>query len=100
MPPSKSPFLRLDPNRAIAQRNLAITLDDIGDLDGAITAYGKALRLEPDHVNTHYNLGNAFRGKGDQGGAIGAYREALRLGVETRRRSEFHDGTGHVAVIA
>src|SRR5205807_5434586 len=52
-----------------------------GDLDGAVTAFQRAVELKPDFEEAHYNLGIALRGLGRTQAAqkelkeIGALRE-------------------------
>jgi tetratricopeptide (TPR) repeat protein len=58
---------------------LGFTLQNIGDLEGAIAEYRTALRLNPNHANAHYNLGVVLQSKRDLEGAIAEYRAALRL---------------------
>ena len=58
---------------------LGFTLQNIGDLEGAIAEYRAALRLNPNDLNAHTNLGVALRATGDLEGACAEYRAALRL---------------------
>lgn len=58
---------------------LGFTLQNIGDLQGAIAEYRAALRLNPSHASAHYNLGVVLQSKRDLEGAVAEYRAALRL---------------------
>ena len=57
--------IRLDPGFIKAHRNLAFSLDEIGDAEGAGTAYNDLARL--------------LKQKGELDDAIKAFREAIRL---------------------
>jgi tetratricopeptide (TPR) repeat protein len=59
--------------------NLGVTLQDAGDLPGAIAACKEAIRLDPIAANPHNNLGTALQDAGDLPGAIAAFQEAIRL---------------------
>jgi predicted TPR repeat methyltransferase len=46
----------LRPDHANTHFNLAVSLRDKGDLDGAIAEYREVLRLEPDHERARSDL--------------------------------------------
>ena len=69
----------LRPDNTAVLNNLGIALRDKGDLDGALTAYRKAIELDPKYAEAHSCLGNALRDKGDLDGAIAAHRKAIEL---------------------
>jgi len=56
----------------------AITLQQAGDLDGAIRAYREYLAAEPDSVQARSNLGAALARAGHYDEAIAEYDRALR----------------------
>jgi len=51
----------------------------IGDLNGAMAAYGRALALSPNHALAHYNVGTVLEAQGHYDEAIEAFTVALRL---------------------
>ncbi|HLW69168.1 MAG TPA: tetratricopeptide repeat protein [Candidatus Binataceae bacterium] len=71
--------LRLNPNDAEVDNDLALALNTNGQHDEAITQLKEALRLEPGLAAAHNNLGAAFDVEGRHDAAIPEYREALRL---------------------
>ena len=58
---------------------LGFTLQNIGDLQGAIAEYRAALRLNPSHANAHYNLGVVLQDMGKPTEAAKEFRESLRF---------------------
>jgi len=62
---------------------LGFTLQNIGDLHGAIAEYRTVLHLNPSHANAHYNLGVVLQDIGKPTEAAKEFRESLRLTPET-----------------
>jgi Flp pilus assembly protein TadD len=71
--------LAVTENNSLAHFNLAIALDEKGQVDEAITQYRETIRLKPGYPAAHNNLGNALNIKGQIDEAIAQYREAIRL---------------------
>src|SRR5690348_9040870 len=70
-----------------SQYNLAATLEKIGQIDQAISAYKAAVRLKPDSGPMHLSLGLAFARNNDLLGAVNELRsEERRVGKECRSR--------------
>jgi tetratricopeptide (TPR) repeat protein len=69
----------LRPGNAPAHTNLGNALHALGDLEGAIACYQKALTLDPKNAWIHNNLGVALEARGDMKGAIACYQKALQL---------------------
>jgi Flp pilus assembly protein TadD/SAM-dependent methyltransferase len=59
--------------------HLALALQTMGDLAGAVTSYRNNLALDPDHIEALANLGVALFGLGALDEAEGAYRRLLAL---------------------
>jgi tetratricopeptide (TPR) repeat protein len=59
--------------------NLGAALYAKNDLEGAISAYRKAIQLDPQDFKAYYNLGSALFDKKDVEGAIKAFRTAIQL---------------------
>jgi Flp pilus assembly protein TadD len=59
--------------------NLAIALDERGDLAGAVRQYQEAVRLRPDLAGFRVNLGAALARAGRVEDAAAEYREAMDL---------------------
>jgi tetratricopeptide (TPR) repeat protein len=56
----------------------AITKQQAGDLEGAVTEYRQFLKIHPEATAIHSNLGAALAGLGRFGEAVGEYKTALR----------------------
>lgn len=56
---------RLRPHDANAHYNLALVLQELGDLDGAVAALRTAVSLAPDHAGAHFELAEALLLGGD-----------------------------------
>jgi Flp pilus assembly protein TadD len=67
--------------KAVARRHLAFgkTLQERGDMDGAIAEFREAVKIAPDDAQPHLDLGLALRDKGDVEGAITSYRMTLHM---------------------
>jgi protein O-GlcNAc transferase len=68
-------------NRAEAEALIARgqTLEDRGELDGALDCYRQAARIAPDYPRAHLNIGNALRSMRRTDEARAAFGEAIRL---------------------
>ena len=69
----------LNPGYADGFNNLAVVLQEQGDVFNAAKAYQKAILIKPDYFEAHYNLGNALRHQGMLSDAIVSYKKALSL---------------------
>jgi Flp pilus assembly protein TadD len=64
---------------AFAQINLAESLADEGDLDGAVKQLAAALRSSPNYKQGYHSLGGVLMLQGRVEEAIGQFEQALRL---------------------
>ena len=55
-------------------------LRKMGDFDGAMTAYGKALEMDPDFILARSYMGQGMVAEGDYGGALKELREIADRG--------------------
>ena len=55
------------------------TLQELGQLDGAIENYEKALILKPDYAEAHNNLGNVLKEFDQLDRAIKCYMRAVAI---------------------
>ncbi len=67
------------PDSVAALSNLGRTLQEHGDLAGALAAVRRALVLDPKLAETHCNLGSILFLQGDLAGALAAFDQALTL---------------------
>jgi spermidine synthase len=69
----------LDANQGPAHYDLASTLLDLHDVDGAIEHFREAIRLMPKSPEAHNNLGIALGTKGQLEDAIVQFQQAVQL---------------------
>ncbi|RMH74721.1 MAG: tetratricopeptide repeat protein [Cyanobacteria bacterium J007] len=72
----QQPDLAQRVNQLIQQAN---TLQNAGNLEGAIAQWRQIVTLVPDRPAPYYNLGNALKKRGDGEGAIAHYRQAIAI---------------------
>jgi tetratricopeptide (TPR) repeat protein len=77
----------------VTHEKIALSLQLLGDLAGAIAEHREAVRLKPDRAEIHCNLGVALCASGDRAGAICEQREAIRLKPDF---AEAHHNLGSV----
>jgi Flp pilus assembly protein TadD len=71
--------LTADPLHADARYNLAVGLNESGELAGAAKAYSDLLSIRPDHLQALYNLANLRMRQGDCDLAEPLYRRLLAI---------------------
>lgn len=81
-------LLRFEPDNPEVSNLLGYTKRNLGDLDGAMAAYNKALSLNPDHKGTLEYQGELFLKLGDTASAQG---NLAKLKVLCPRGCEAHD---------
>ena len=69
--------IRLKPDYAFADFNLANAFQQAGRMEEAIQAYQAGLKLKPDEAEAQYNLATLLLGKGQLEEAIGHFQQAL-----------------------
>ncbi len=70
---------QLLPDDANAHNNLANTLRELGQLDGAVASGRRALKINPDFAEAHSNLGLALLNLGQADVALSSFRRALAI---------------------
>jgi tetratricopeptide (TPR) repeat protein len=83
--------LTRNPSCWMAHYNLGITLNEQGDIDGAISHYREAVELWPGYAEAHYNLGRLLVQTGQLDEAITHYEKALEINPSD---SEAHNNLG------
>jgi Flp pilus assembly protein TadD len=73
----------LRPGNLAVWINLANTLSDKGDLQGAIALLRQVIHLDPKFALAHNNLGNALKSQGKLDEAVAALRTAIRLAPDS-----------------
>lgn len=72
----------LMPNDAEAHNNLALALQNLGQLDAAAASCRRALLVSPDYAEAHSNLSNALRELNQLDAAAASCRRALEIDPE------------------
>jgi hypothetical protein len=62
-----------------AQYQLAMSLEEKGDINGAVAGFRKVVEAQPDDARAHAALAGALERRGDSAGALKEYGLALRL---------------------
>jgi molybdopterin synthase catalytic subunit len=70
--------VRLNPNDPSAHYNLGLSLENMGNLAGAIAAHQESIRLKPSVPDFHFHLGTSLEKAGRVDEAIASYKEAIR----------------------
>lgn len=71
--------LKINPGSAIGARYLADAYYDMGDKEGAIFAYTKAIRSDPDNPDLHFNLGVLYLQLEDFDMTEEAFQKVLKI---------------------
>lgn len=78
---------------ARAHRNIGRALEEIGQLDGAISSFNKAMRLEPNDPETYFDIALVYDLKDDHQTAITYYMRAIEIAPEY---AEAHNNLGEL----
>jgi Flp pilus assembly protein TadD/2-polyprenyl-3-methyl-5-hydroxy-6-metoxy-1,4-benzoquinol methylase len=73
--------------------HLAIALQTLGDMEGAMASYRHTLVLKPDDPDTYNNMGNVLAAQGKLDEAVSSFRHALVL---QPRNAVAHNNLGNV----
>jgi tetratricopeptide (TPR) repeat protein len=71
--------LNADPNCYDAIEDVAIALDNLGDLSGSLKAWNQVIAIRPQYVSAKINAADLLVELGSKKSAAALYREALRL---------------------
>jgi Flp pilus assembly protein TadD/2-polyprenyl-3-methyl-5-hydroxy-6-metoxy-1,4-benzoquinol methylase len=71
----------------------SLALQTLGDMEGAVAGYRRALALNPDDPDTYNNMGNALAALDRPENAVAAFRRALAL---QPGNAVAHNNLGHV----
>jgi tetratricopeptide (TPR) repeat protein len=84
--------VKVQPTNADVLTDLGTSLWFLGDADGAIAEFQKALTYRPDHPGTLFNLGVVrWEGKLDPKGAVQAWEELLRSNPNYPQKQEVQE---------
>ena len=84
--------LKLQPTNADVLTDFGTSLWFLGDADGAIAEFQKALSYRPDHPGTLFNLGVVrWEGKLDPKGAVQAWEDLLRRNPNYPQKQEVQE---------
>ncbi|HVO74376.1 MAG TPA: tetratricopeptide repeat protein [Ignavibacteriaceae bacterium] len=76
-----------------AYQRLAMSLEKLNDLDGAVKILGDAVNIHPDKVKYHVLLGQTLKKRNNLDEAAQEFRTALRLDRENRQKMQ------HIALL-
>jgi tetratricopeptide (TPR) repeat protein len=79
-----------DPGNALAHANLAASYQDLGDIDGAIGEFEKALSIAPEEYTFMFRLGIAYRSAGRLDDAINMLNQAADLFPEGEKYASYY----------
>ncbi|MBC6480408.1 MAG: tetratricopeptide repeat protein [Hormoscilla sp. GM7CHS1pb] len=65
-----------------AYNNMGVARYNLGDKEGAIADYNKAIEIKPDYALAYNNRGNARYNLGDKEGAIADYNKAIEIEIK------------------
>jgi tetratricopeptide (TPR) repeat protein len=85
--------VQLEPDDALAHRNLGFALRTLGRYEEATSEFRESLRLVPDDPTSLYWLGSTLSGQKKRDESIAVLREALRL------KSDFADAHACIAEV-
>ena len=85
--------IALDDRQAPYHSHHALALQTLGDMEGAVAGYRRALVLNPDDPDTYNNMGNALAALNKPENAVAAFRRALAL---QPGNATAHNNLGHV----
>ena len=85
--------IALDDRQAPYHSHHALALQTLGDMEGAVAGYRRALVLNPDDPDTYNNMGNALAALNKPENAVAAFRRALTL---QPGNAMAHNNLGHV----
>lgn len=71
--------IALNDREAAYHFHLALALQTLEDMEGAVAGYRRALTLKPNDPDVHNNMGNALAAQGKLEDAVAALRRALAL---------------------
>jgi tetratricopeptide (TPR) repeat protein len=84
--------VKIQPTNVDVLTDLGTSLWFLGNADGAIAEFQKALTFRPDHPGTLFNLGVVrWEGKLDPKGAVQAWEELLRLNPNYPQKQEVQE---------
>ena len=83
--------VKMHPNCALSNYNLANSLNAIGEHEAAISSYKKAIRNKRNYADPYYALGNVYSSVGNYKKAVMHYKEAIRMQPEF---AEAHNNLG------
>ena len=83
--------VKMRPNCALSNYNLANSLNSTGQHDAAISSYKKAIRNKRNYADAYYALGNVYSSIGNYKKAVMHYKEAIRMQPEF---AEAHNNLG------
>lgn len=69
----------VEPDNAEAHNNLGAALKALGQIDGAMASYRRALAINPNYAEAHYNQGIVLQEIGQFDSAAACYRRALEI---------------------
>jgi tetratricopeptide (TPR) repeat protein len=84
--------IKLHPRSAAAWNNRAVARVRLGDLDGALRDYNRAIELSPEDAELYFNRGNALVAAGQYPAAIADFDRAVQL-TPSYARAIFNRGT-------
>ena len=90
--------IAINPDIAEAYSHRGVALQELNQLNAAVTSYDKAIAIKPDYAEAYYNRGVALQALKQLEAAVASYDEAIKGSVDYLAKER--GGRSHLAKFA